>query len=580
MLTRERLIYIGVGLTAALLVSLSCGAGLFAGPQSAIEDTLFSPRPISPEIVIVAIDDRSLAQIGQWPWPRATYAQLLEALATYNPQAVGIDVLFSEPSRFPNDDATFARALANAPFPIVLAGQAESLEIINGSARATNLIEPLPVFQESVEGIGLVNVIADRDGIVRRFAEPVTSASGNEYRSFASAVLEAAKSALTREIAGTPRIVYAGPPKSVRYISAADLLEPTRISNLERKFVFVGITAESLHDSQKTPVSGGTSMQGVEIHAQIANMLLMEYELTPLPRNTTILWIVFASLLSTAVLLFIKRFEFAIAVIAAIGIGYFIFGIVLFEKGLVVNLVHITLAWLLPTIALSLYRFFSSEKERRVIRQTFSKYVAPDVLNELLAHPELITLGGEEREITVLFSDIRGFTTLSEQTTPIELVRILNTYFSAVTKCVIAHGGVLDKYIGDAVMAFWGAPMNSPLQADRAVETALDMIQAVDELNQQFKANGDPEIKTGIGIYTGRAVVGNIGSEHRFDYTAIGDAVNAASRIEGLTKDYGVRILIGESTKNKLKGQFSLTSLGESSVKGRAEQVTIYAVEK
>jgi adenylate cyclase len=321
-------------------------------------------------------------------------------------------------------------------------------------------------------------------------------------------------------------------------------------------------------------------MQGVEIHAQIANMLLENYRLTPLPAGITILWILGAALLSMGLMFFMGRFEVAIGTIVGIGLIYIILGIILFESGTVVNLIHVTLAWLVPTIALSLYRFFSSEKERRMIRQTFSKYVAPHVLTELLAHPERIALGGEEREITVLFSDIRGFTSLSENTKPIELVRILNTYFSAVTKRIFENDGVLDKYIGDAIMAFWGAPMESPLQADKAVMAALGMIETLEALNREFVKNGDPEIKIGIGIYTGRAVVGNIGSEHRFDYTAIGDAVNAASRIEGLTKEFKTPILIGETTKSKLTKTFTITPLGESSVKGRLEKITVYGVEK
>ena len=180
----------------------------------------------------------------------------------------------------------------------------------------------------------------------------------------------------------------------------------------------------------------------------------------------------------------------------------------------------------------------------------------------------------------MLFSDIRGFTSISEKTTPRELVRILNTYFSSITKKIIENDGVLDKYIGDAIMAFWGAPIPEPKQADKAVKAALEMLEELKKINIQFLASGDPEIKIGIGIYTGKAIVGNIGSEHRFDYTAIGDTVNIASRIEGLTKEYKTEIIIGESTKNKLTENFSVTLLGKTNVKGKLEEVTIYSVTK
>jgi adenylate cyclase len=579
--SKERILYAAAALLCALITYTSFTQGYFAGPEAALEDTLFSPRPVSTDVVIVAIDDESLIRIGQWPWPRATYAKLLEALTPYEPEAVGIDILFSEPSRLGvQDDARFADALATAPFPVVLAAQAKTLELQGSRAQAKELIEPIPLLAKNADGIGLVNVIADRDGIVRRFAEPVTDASGAAVHSFAGAVLVAAKH--FHGLVDLPvinRIVYSGPPGSVRFVSAADLLASPHIQGLDHEFVFIGTTAESLHDSQKTPVSGGTSMQGVEIHAQIANMLHLEYRLTSLPGWVTALWIFCASFASAALLLFMRRFELAIAMNVGLGILYLVAVIILFEKSFIANLVHITLAWLLPTVALSLYRFFSSEKERKMIRQTFSKYVAPHVLTELLAHPERIALGGEEREITVLFSDIRGFTSISENTSPIELVRVLNRYFSAVTKKIFENDGVLDKYIGDAIMAFWGAPIENPHQADKAVEAALGMLEALEALNQEFKASGDPEIKIGIGIYTGRAVVGNIGSEHRFDYTAIGDAVNAASRIEGLTKDFGMPIIIGENTKNKLTKPFVITPLGETSVKGRVAKITIYGVK-
>lgn len=580
MLTKERWLSLSIGLVGAGIVIASYSTGLFAGPEATIEDTQFSSRPTSPQIVIVAIDDRSIESVGQWPWPRATFAKLLDTLAPYQPQVVSIDVLFTEPSRLGNpDDAALARALERVPFPVVLASQAQSLALDKEGARASTLLRPLPALEKSASAIGLVNVISDRDGIVRRFAEPMLDTQGVPFHSFAGAVLTASgHTDWASELPSINRIVYAGPPGSVRTISAADVLSGTSVDDLRNKIIFVGATAESLHDSQKTPMSGGINMPGVEIHAQIANMLLLDYRLVPLSTGATMLWIVLASCIAVAILLFVRRFESAVALNIGVGVVYIILGVVLFERGTEVNIIHISLAWIVVATSLSLYRFFSSEKERRIIRHTFSKYVAPHVLDELLAHPERIALGGEEREITVLFSDIRGFTTLSENTTPTELVRILNTYFSAVTKKIIENDGVLDKYIGDAIMAFWGAPIENPRQADQAVRAGIEMLRALEELNRTFVANGDPEIKIGIGIYTGRAVVGNIGSEHRFDYTVIGDTVNAASRLEGLTKEFKTQIIIGESTKHKLTEHFSLTPLGDTSVKGKVEKITIYGV--
>ncbi len=219
------------------------------------------------------------------------------------------------------------------------------------------------------------------------------------------------------------------------------------------------------------------------------------------------------------------------------------------------------------------------ERYKRELKMLFSKYVSPQVLHTMLDNPSSVSLGGEEREITVLFSDIRGFTTLSEAVTPKELVRILNKYFTAMTGEVLRHGGVLDKYIGDAIMAFWGAPLSDAHQADHAVRAAQGMLVRLRVLNEELRAAGDPEIHIGVGIYTGPAVVGNMGSDLRFDYTAMGDTVNIASRLEGLNKEYKTEIIIGESTKEKLRDKVQFRSLGAVKVKGRNEPVLIYAVE-
>ena len=261
------------------------------------------------------------------------------------------------------------------------------------------------------------------------------------------------------------------------------------------------------------------------------------------------------------------------------GAGHLLAAVILFQNGIAANLIHINFAWILSLASLFSYRFFSVKKEKREIKNLFSKYVSRDVLAEILRNPGKVSLGGEEKEITILFCDIRGFTALSEQTTPRELVSLLNRYFSAMTEKILEKGGVLDKYIGDAIMAFWGAPIENENQADGAFEAALGMLENLEELNKELKSTGKPEIRIGIGIYTGRAVVGNVGSHLRFDYTAIGDSVNTASRLEGLTKEYKTNIIIGESVKNKLKKNYNLKFLDSVIVKGKLKPVNIYGLE-
>jgi len=256
-----------------------------------------------------------------------------------------------------------------------------------------------------------------------------------------------------------------------------------------------------------------------------------------------------------------------------------ILAIVLFENGFVANIIHLNLGWMLSTLSVFGYTYFITERERREMRKMFSKYVATDVLEYIMKNPDKVSLGGEEKEVTILFSDIRGYTTFSESVIPKELVRVLNRYLTAMTEEILKHKGVLDKYIGDAVMAYWGAPMDDPDHADHALEAALGMIERLKKFNEELKAEGVKEIRFGIGIYTGPVIIGNVGSEMRLEYTVIGDTVNVASRLEGVNKELQTTLLVGESAKNKIKGKYAFKSMGSVSVKGRKEPLQVYTIE-
>jgi len=275
---------------------------------------------------------------------------------------------------------------------------------------------------------------------------------------------------------------------------------------------------------------------------------------------------------------FVKNFGRAILASFLIGAAHFFGMIFLAERDFLPNLVHLNAAWILSTAGVFGTKYLLTEREKREIRNLFSRYVAGDVLEEILKTPSRVALGGEEKEITILFSDLKDFTTLSEMLPCQELVRILNEYFEAMAGEIFHEGGVLDKYIGDSIMAFWGAPMADEAQTERAVKAALAMQQALIKLNEKFRERGDPELFMRIGIYTGPAVVGNIGSSKRFDYTVIGDSVNVASRLEGLNKTYGTKIIVGESTLEKLRGEYGFKTVGEVMVKGRARPLKVYAL--
>lgn len=566
---------------AFILTSLSYRANLFYGIENSLEDTLYTNKPITPEIVIIAIDDPSLNTLGQWPWPRATLAQIIKNLEVYKPRALGVDILLTEPSRVSvDDDLKLKAALHDASFPIILSTLGDHLEISAEKAHTIKLLQPYATLISPKTKLGAVNVISDKDGMVRRFPTSITSADGITVPSLALSVLKyAGFQQKTEQPYAVERIVYAGLPHSIRTVSAYDIFNGKEVANLQQRIFFIGATAESLHDSSKTPLSLGENMPGVEIHGHIANMYLNNYRLIPMTAQSSYLLFFILTIITLLIFIISRKFIVAIITNILLGFTYLIAIVILFSHGIAANVVHVTLAWLLSTVVLSLYRFFSSERKQQQMRGMFGKYVSPNILQELLNDPDKVTLGGEERLITVLFADIRDFTSMSERLSPTELVRVLNQYFSAVTSAITDNDGVLDKYIGDAIMAFWGAPLPDKLQADRALIAAKAMLAELNKLNAILAANGDPQIRIGIGIYTGKAVVGNVGSEHRYDYTAIGDSVNAASRIEGLTKQFNASIIIGDTTKELLRGNHQVTPLGETLVKGKAKPITIFRVD-
>ncbi len=319
-------------------------------------------------------------------------------------------------------------------------------------------------------------------------------------------------------------------------------------------------------------------MAGVEIQANILDMILSGRRLISLPESLSYSWLFLAATAPVAIFYFFEGAVLPVLLSVALGIIYLVAAILLFNLGIAANLIHISLSWSLSTLALFSYRYFVSEKEKRELKSVFSKYVSKDVLNEILSNPSKVKLGGEEREITVLFSDIRGFTSLSENTTPGELVEILNKYFNLMTSEILNNGGVLDKYIGDAIMAFWGAPLPDENQAENALKASLGMLENLKKLNGELRSKGKPEINIGVGIYTGKAIVGNVGSDLRFDYTAIGDTVNVASRLESLNKEYGTKIIVGETSKDKIGASYEFQSIGSAKVKGRSQPLNIYTI--
>ena len=574
---RKLLGQLGVCFVVFVIVYASHSFGLFAGMDRILQDRLQGDRPVDPSLVIVAIDDESLQKIGQWPWPRLEFAKVISSLNQVAPTRLGIDVMFAEDSRLGQaDDLALETALTQAKYPIVLPVEALDLKLSNGSPEASSLTKTKAQFGNKPVVLGHINLITDPDNVVRLYPHVIFESSGNSIPSFGRLI--AGREIDENELLVRP-IVYVGQPGSVTRIPFWQIANGERLGELAGKKVLIGATAADLQDTQSTPVSFGTKMPGVEIQANIANMILQNWSLHEVSTWYMLLFILIASFLPLLWFFLFRRTWLVLIVSFISGIVAIVTSVILFEKGIVLPLIHVQLAWILSLIGLIVFRYVSAERERSEMKDIFSKYVSKEVLNHIMSDPAQVKLGGEEKQVTLFFSDIRGFTTISEKLSPTELVRVLNRYFTVMTGIILEHDGVVDKYIGDAIMAFWGAPLLDDDQADKALQTSIAMLKALKILNEELVKAGDPEINIGIGLFSGPAVVGNVGSDQRFDYTAMGDTVNAASRLESSNKQYNTKILISQSTKDLLKKDYPLVYVDDATVKGRVEPIKIYTLD-
>jgi len=340
------------------------------------------------------------------------------------------------------------------------------------------------------------------------------------------------------------------------------------------KIVFVGVTATGLHDVFETPFARGR-MPGVQVHAAAVDDLLSGRFLWPATARVRI-----ASVVAGALLLGVVATMLPAWWATAVGLGAagaFLWEATrLFAAGYWLNVSQPILAGAIALFGGVAYQYFVEGREKRVVKQLFGRYVSKDVYQRLVDDPELARLGGERRQMTVLFSDIRGFTTVSEQSEPEAIVHILNEYLTAMVAIVFRHHGTVDKFVGDAVMALFGAPLDDPAHADHACAAALEMLDELRRLNARWAADGRAQIDIGIGINTGPMIAGNIGSDQIMSYTVIGDAVNLGARLESLNKDYGTRIIISDATRDRLTGRFDVRPLGEVVVKGKRQAVAVY----
>jgi adenylate cyclase len=581
-----------------------------------------------PHVIIIAIDDKSLERLGRWPWSRDKMARLTEILARGGAKVIAFDILFAEPEK---NDAVFAEAIAragNVLLPLAFEFKKEtplvqedflytsSISVIkNVSAlntfppiRATGLYYCMKELSEASKALGHINMFPDDDGTLR-WETNIIEYDGDIYPSLdlqvarifqglgnEKLILNATESVklgdkiFPTDLWGRSPIYYYGPEQTFPYISASDLME-RKVSPdiLKGKIALIGTTALGIYDLRVTPFSA--NMPGVEKHANVITSLLEGRSTVKLPFVVNLIILLSTGLFLSIILTRLKAVSGAIvsfSFLSAISlIGYYLFA----EKGLWMVLSYPLINIFLVSSAINIYQYAEEEMRAKHVRAMFSSYVTEKIVNELTKNPDMAKLGGDRREVTVLFSDIKGFTTFSEKHAPEEVVSILNEYLTAMTDIIFRWEGTLDKFVGDEIVAFWGAPLPQENHAELATRCALNMVEKLKELREKWLKEGRIPLEAGFGLNTGEVIVGNIGAEgKKMDYTIIGDHVNLGARVEAMTRKYDTNILITEFTLSKIRGlvkpkngqiigHVSVKGLERVMVKGKEKPVRIYEVK-
>jgi adenylate cyclase len=542
---------------------------------------LTSPGKSVLPITIVGIDEASFAQLNlRWPWPRGLHGQLVDRLNEAGAAVIAFDLIFAEASD-PKQDAAFAAAIGRAGNVIMSADRAYQ-ETAN--LRQWLRVEPLPAFKQAGATPGLATVTLDSDTVVRQIPQ-------NEdvfWRRTIETLIRARPGILDMPQPPADALIrHLGPAHTFPYVSYHQVLnrDPSIPADFFRdQIVLIGRDVRASPDAGAaqadmfaTPFLGVSRLltPGVEIHATIIENMLSSQALVRASNGQVMLLMAVALMLALPALIRwhpVWSGAWMTALLGLIaGLTVWLFA----ERNLWLpmgsTLVAITLAYLANGLA----SFILERRRGQQIKGAFAKYVSAQVVEQMVAHPELLKLGGERRELTLLFSDLAGFTSISEKLPPDGVAHLINAYLTAMTRVILAEGGTVDKFIGDAVMAFWGAPLDDPQHALHGVRAAIAMQKAMDDLQPFFAEFDVGYVGLRIGLNSGPATVGNMGSEERFDYTALGDTVNLAARLEGVNKAYGTRILISGATAELLEGAISLRPVDLVRVKGKDKAVEI-----
>ncbi|HEY2995454.1 MAG TPA: adenylate/guanylate cyclase domain-containing protein [Methylomirabilota bacterium] len=605
---RRRLL-VGAAIGVAVAAALGAGflAGYFAGFQARFVDFLFASRPARPAraCTLVAIDQRSnralLPRYGTMStWPRALYAQALERLGELGPRVIVLDVFFDAARPDDVELTAVMRRLGNVLTPAEAQGPQRARPAPGVAQEFDVFVRPTPAVRAAAAGEGFVNITTDADTVVR--ATPLLlRADGEELPAAVLAAVArfvrrpsvidtppsedevyAAGRAIPVSPAGNMRINFLGPPAGVSgstvfpLVSFVDVLEGRVDPVVVRdRIVILGQTIRGA-DEHSTPTSAHTRMWGAEVLASAVETILTDRYLVDASLGTQLALLGLAGVLAGLLAAAWRPWRALAGTLALLAL-YFVAAILAFERGLVMS-VSPMLALALAFAAVLGYRVVFEQAEQRRVRDVIGRYLSPGVSRWVLDDPARLALGGETREMTVLFSDVRGFTAISKALPPAQLVTLMNELMTLLADVVFQRDGTVDKFIGDALMAFWNAPQAQTDHAARACVAALDMVSALERARPEWERRGLPPIEMGIGINTGPMVVGNMGSRDRLAYTVMGDAVNVASRLEGLCKVYGVRVVVGEATRVAAGDALACRHLDRVRVKGRDEPLDVYEV--
>ena len=593
-------------ITLALIVGLRVADPVFVESiRLRYFDTLVTSK--APEIIgvhVVNIDEKTLEKYGQFPFPRNIYGNIIADLYRRNAGLVVFNILTPDPDRM-GRDSDYAQALKKYPtiLPNLGAQQTRNEPRRPGSivigpydnqiVAYPGIIANTPKVENAAAGVGIVNTFPEIDGVVRRMPL-VVSSGGKLYPSLAMETLRVTGDDTTFQVklnengVEKMRIPKFGPittdSLSRIWIDWSMTPEVHSLTDLPKDFdgeiVIVGVSAAGLANPVAT--SRG-EMLPQELQAAVLGTVIANRDRTVITRpdwadSAEILALVILAL----VLLFLTRYVYVgLVTCVVVGVGVFFAGHYIYSIYSYLLDVTIPIAGII-LVSLHAYgvKFVSEFLQKQQIKKQFGTYLSPDLVAQLQRQPELLVLGGESRELSIMFTDVRGFTTISEHygKDVQGLTRIMNRYMTAMTKKILENKGTLDKYIGDAQMAFWNAPLDNGQHAKDAVRTALQMMESLNEFNREITTEGVPPFGMGLGINTGTVVVGNMGSDQRFDYTCMGDSVNLASRLEGQSKPYGVGIVLGSRTAELVRDEYPVVELDKIAVKGKKEGVNIFTV--